>query len=146
MKTLFISFLILASSFAHSADKQLHKDMNAWLNSKFLATQSTTPNKALVYISNDTNADFIGKQIVAIDSPDVTDGQIVITKPTTSIDKQIPDATVASISSSLTSCQANFGEVTITPTQLIVYTDRLPISILCKGTGGMRMFFTTIQE
>lgn len=144
MKTLMIIILLSLSANIFAADKIKHKQMNDFLNDSFLATKSTTPNKALVYFSNDLNPDAIGSAIVAIDSADVSDGQLIITRPTTSTNLQIPPATITG--TTLTSCQADFGEVTITPTQLIVYTDRLPVGIKCIGSGNMRMFFTTIQQ
>lgn len=143
MKKLLILLSFISLS-VFAADKQKHKDMTDWLTAKFLNSKSTTPNKALVYISNDTDHDLIGKQIVTIDSPDVSDGQVIIQRPTSTIDNQISISAMAGIT--LTSCQADFGEVTISASQLIVYTDRLPVGVKCIGSGGMKMYFQTFQE
>jgi len=82
--------------------------------------------------------------LVIKDSADVSDGQVIITRPTSSVNSQIAASTITG--TTLTSCQADYGEVTITSSQLIVYTDRLPIKVLCTGSSNMRMFFTTIQQ
>jgi len=62
MKILIIAILLSLANNVFAADKSKHKAMNDTLNGLYLATQSTTPNKALVYFSNDLNADAIGYQ------------------------------------------------------------------------------------
>lgn len=138
MKRVFLIFAIMISSTVFSADKQRHKDMSLLLANYVLSAQSTSPNKALVYFSSRDNIDQIDYVEVLIDNADVSDGNVEITRATTVTNGHI---TIKP----LESCQADFGEVTIQPAKLIVFTDRLPVRVRCTGNGGeYREFYQTI--
>ena len=137
-KILFLLFFITLT--VNGADKQRHKDMSTVMNNYLGASKSTTPNKALVYYSSRTDIDHIDYEIVTIDSSDVSDGAVEITRGSNPKNKNI---TVTQ----LEACQADYGKVTIQATKLIVYTDRLPVSVRCTGaSGAYREFYQTISE
>jgi hypothetical protein len=137
-----ILFLILAITFTNisfGADKAKHRQMSLKLNEYVTASTSSEPNKSLVYFSSSVDVDKIDYQEVTIDGPNISDGKIEITRPTTTRNGDV------AIDPNITECQSDLGEVTIQPSKLIVFTDKLPLRVLCKNnTGSYREFYQTI--
>ena len=139
MKKAILLLMIMGISNIYAADKAKHQQMSLKLNEYIIAAESTQPNKALVYFSSKTDVDKIDWQEVTIDGPVVTDGKIEITRPTSTRNGDV------AIDPNITECQADFGEVTIQPSKLVVLTDKLPVRVLCKNnSGSYREFYHTI--
>ena len=139
MKSIIFIISLIITNGAFAADKAKHQQMKLKLDEYIIAAESTEPNKAVVYFSSRTDVDEIDYQEVVIDGPVVTDGKIEITRPTS-----VRNGDVA-IDPNITECQADLGEVTIQPSKLIVFTDRLPVRVLCKNNSdSYREFYHTI--
>ena len=126
MKYFIILIALLSSTVFGAADKAIHREMTDYLNSKALTLESTSPNGALVYISERDNVNGIDASEVYIDNSDVSDGEVRITIPTTTVFNRVA-------LQSISTCEADYGEVYIQPTVLIVKTDRLPVRVTCKS-------------
>lgn len=140
MKKILIFLLISLTNTVFGADIQRHKEMNNWLATTILPANSTTPNKALVFISDAGNVDLIDRAQAQIDNNDITDGTIVITRPLATINGIVPIE-------SLEACQADYGSVVIQGNTLVVSTTKLPISVRCTGRNGVyREFYRTVND
>lgn len=141
LRTLLVVSLSALTLSVFAADKAKHQAMTLKINEYVTAGQSTSPNKSFVYFSSSLDVDKIDWQEVSIDGPDVSDGKIEITRPTSTRNGDV------AINANITECQANLGEVTIQPSKLIVHTDKLPVSVLCKNNNGSyREFYQTIYK
>lgn len=139
-KKLVALFLLLISLTALSADKERHRLMAQRLKDYEIPSTSTQPNKAVVYFSSRDDVDQIDLTEVSIDSFDVSDGKIEITRPTSTYDGVV---TIQEVHN----CQADYGEVEIRVNKLIVQTDRLPVRVRCQNsTGEYREFYKTIEK
>ena len=128
-------FMVAMNSFA--VDKQRHIDMSNYLNSMLIKLESTTPDKALVYITDKSNVDSIDTAIVDIDSYDVSDGQLIITRPVQSdLAHANENPAYVTLNPNITKCQADYGVVDIEPTRLIVKTSVLPVRVVCQNASG----------
>lgn len=144
MNKLLVILISLTISSAYSADKVRHQQMTQKMNEYIGPAGSASPNKAVVYFSSRDNVDLIDYQEVSIDDSDVSDGVVEISRPTSARNGILTPGQVAA---SMTSCQADKGEVTIQTSKLVVYTTTLPVRVRCQdASGNMRQFFQTIYK
>ena len=132
-----VALIMSVSSFA--VDKEKSKQTSNKLAEYLARSASTTPDKAFCYISDRDDPDDHEVQETTIDSADVTDGKIIITRCTkTSTGVKIP----------LTNCDVDKGTADLpNNNEIHVSTDRLPIRIKCVGDNGKhREFYKTFQE
>lgn len=141
MKKILLIISIFTMSISFAADQERHRSVTQRLNNEYnLASQSTQPNKAVVYFSSRDDVDQIDLTEVSIDGFDVSDGKIEITRPTSTFDGVV---TIQEV----TNCQADFGEVEIRVNKLIVQTDKLPVRVRCQNaTGEYRETYKTIEK
>lgn len=124
---------LLVTIAAHAADREQARQTTALLSSFVTASQSNTPNKALMYRSGRDNPDDT-----------TTTSNLTMTKNSTTIVITRGESLV------LTRCSADFGTVEVGqpgPTQIRITTDRAPIRVLCTtNDGSQRVFYTTYQS
>lgn len=129
MKFLALLMITLASV-ANAANREQARQITDQLNTFATASQSATPNKALLYRSNRDN----------VDDTIVTPALNITVAPT-----QITFARGETLA--LTRCVADYGTATVSGTNIIVQTTRAPIRVLCStNDGGLRAFYTTYQQ
>ena len=139
MKLSIIILISILSTNVFAVDKEKAKQTSAKLAEYLARSVSTTPDKAFSYISDrdDQDADEVAE--TTIDSNDVSDGKIIITRSTKL-------ATGTKIT--LTKCDVDFGTADMpNNNEIHIITDRLPIRVECLGDNGKhREFYKTFQE
>lgn len=138
MKNLLI-LVLLSTIFntAFAADKEKARNITNQLNQWIEPQKSTTPNAAILYISNANNVDdtqFV--TAVPLLDNDIVDGQIVIQRPT---EERF----------ALTRCNVDLG--TAQPfldgnPRIVVNTTSLPVRVFCSTDDGRRVFYTTVFD
>lgn len=137
---LVLLFSLFISSMVYAADVERHRIVKQRLDGYENALKSVQPNKAIVYFSSSLNVDAIDTAEVVIDSFDISDGNIEITRPISTDDGNI---TIQQV----TRCEADFGEVEIQPNKLIVFTERLPVTVFCTDDNSeYREAYGTIEK
>lgn len=132
MKKLLLGLSLgLIATVALAADREAARQNSALLNSYVTASQSTTPNKSLMYRSGRDNVDDVT----------ISTG-LSLTKNATTI------VITRGENLSLTRCSADYGTVdSPTATTITINSDRAPIRVLCTNSdGSQRVFYTSYQS
>lgn len=134
--TLILFCLTIPAIAQISVDKNMAIDFTNRTKAYEQSRKSKTPNKAVVFISNKVNPKYMDLEEVSIDSNDVSDGRIVINRPTSSFKRPLID------------CKSEMiGVVTFNDNSITVPTTSLPVRVLCYGeNGNYREAYTTIQK
>lgn len=133
MKLLIIS-LIMTSAFA--VDRQMAKDYSVLTESYSTKRMSKFPNKVAVFISSRLDPDYMAVVEVDIDNNDVSDGKIIIQRPTSS-----------SKMKSINICKGEEGSVSIVGSALHVTATKLPTRVICTGDdGNYREAYITFEK
>ena len=136
MKKYLSLFLIFLTVNIYAIDKEAAKIFSQLTDSYKDSIKSKTPNKAVVFISSRIEPDFMDLKEVNIDNIDLTDGQIVIDRPTNSSNIR-----------NILECRSEQGSVTIQSNTIIVNTLVLPIRVLCTGAdGNYREAYSTFEN
>lgn len=126
LKFLLVS-IFLAATTAYAANREQAQAITQQLNTFVAPSQSTTPNKALLYKSNRNNVD---------DTSVTTDLTIAIAPTTVTITR--------GESLALDRCTADYGTATVSGSTIVINTTRVPIRVLCTtADGSLRAFYTT---
>jgi hypothetical protein len=134
MKYLTIFSLIIFNSFA--VDKDLARQYSALTESYSIKNKSSTPNKAVVFISSRIDPDYMDLVEVSIDDADVSDGQIQIQRPDSSSKMR-----------GISTCRSEEGNVTIQGNTLFVEATKLPTRVICSGDeGNYREAYSTFED
>jgi len=138
MKKILIGLFLLTSFSSFAADKEKARNITNQLNQWVEAQKSTTPNAAILYLSNSANVDdtSVVTAIPLLDNVISDDGKITIQRPT---QERL----------ALTRCNADFGTVQVfndgNP-RLVVSTTKLPVRVFCATDDGKRAFYTTVND
>ena len=139
MKKIMLLLLVLGLTAGNvfAADKEKARNITNQLNEWIEPQKSTTPNAAILYISNANNVDdtqFV-TQVPLLDN-DIVDGKIIIQRPT---EERLP----------LTRCNVDLGTAQAfldgNP-RIEVETTALPVRVFCATDDGRRAFYTTVLD
>ena len=117
----------------YGADQNAAQNATNLLNSYYTATQSVTPNRALVYQSRKTDPDARQINTSTLSDNDLGDGQFRI---------------VRNDSVNISRCSADYGVVsTISATEIVVDTNRFPIIVHCTDSiANDRVTYITMEQ
>lgn len=138
MKNFFIfTFLMLFAVEGYSADRAKALAITNQLNTYTVSSQSSSPNKAFAFRSNRDDVDDAEVFEANIDTSTYLSNQTI------TITRDAKDAVL----DAGTSCNADYGTVTVNGTDIVVTTIQLPVRVFCaSSTGADRVFWTTFQE
>lgn len=131
MKKLVLTLCVLISIPSIAADRVKAKATTDLLNTYATSSASTTPDKALAFRSNRDNVDDHELFATALMTTTITPTEVIM---------------VRGEALNLTNCSADYGTVTVTPTQIRVLTTKAPIKVLCAEANGIqKVFYTTYK-
>tara|TARA_Y100000034_G_C6909847_1_gene423912 strand:+ start:9264 stop:9665 length:402 start_codon:yes stop_codon:yes gene_type:complete len=133
MNKMLIISLMFFTGYLYGADQNAAQNATNLLNSYYTATQSVTPNRALVYQSRKTDPDARQINTSTLSDNDLGDGQFRI---------------VRNDSVNISRCSADYGVVsTISATEIVVDTNRFPIIVHCTDSiANDRVTYITMEQ
>ena len=148
MKTFLLGIILLISTSSNAevteATKANAKEVSTQINSFGQAFSSDSPNKALIYVSSDTDPAFmfLGEVDVTVTSSsnsiEIDYNEITSLKNFTG-----SDFTSTALSAIVVSCQGDKASISVgVSNKLVVQTAKAPVRVLCKGNSKKVLFAT----
>lgn len=128
MKYIILGMMLMTGS-VFAANREYARQMTDQLNQYAVPSDSTTPDRGLLYRSNRTNVDNAAVTVDLAITRNAT--QVIFTRGE---------------NLALTRCTADFGTASVVGATIVVTTTHAPIRVLCSTTDGEdRAFYTTYK-
>lgn len=132
---LMLILFTLSAAQAQVVDKPLAQSIKDQAALYKESRKSPQPDAAVVFISSSIDPTFMFIRELSIDSPDLSDNQIIINRPQEPFIQPI------------TTCSSERGSVSFTATTITINSSVFPVRVRCFGNGeNYREAYTTFKK